>query len=226
MTNKVTYTTNGTQTVFNFSFKIFEASDLTVWLTPQGQPFNEQTDIITNYSVTIASSPAIGGSIDIEEAPAANGTLVIKRTIPLPLNTDYASVQEITGDALDETFEEISLILEDQAEDTSDVYLRYLENSGESTLVDVLSEGQMWKKVNGEVTGVTLSENPDWSTLRSDLANNQQGTAGSTIVGHYDTELSSTPVSATLIELRTEINDLKNGAFPIGGVGFFYVQPS
>ena len=46
------YTATAGQTLFNYTFKIFESTDLNVYVTPVGQDPDDTTDIVTGYSVT------------------------------------------------------------------------------------------------------------------------------------------------------------------------------
>ena len=45
------YTANAGQTIFNYTFKIFESTDLNVYITPAGQIANDSTDLTTSYTV-------------------------------------------------------------------------------------------------------------------------------------------------------------------------------
>ena len=45
------YTSSASQTVFNYTFKIYVSTDLNVYVTPVGQVANDATDITTAYTV-------------------------------------------------------------------------------------------------------------------------------------------------------------------------------
>jgi hypothetical protein len=70
------YTGTASQTVFNYTFLIFDAGDLNVYITPAGQDANDSTDITTAYTVdpgTIGNP--IGGFITLNSGVNA-GDLV------------------------------------------------------------------------------------------------------------------------------------------------------
>lgn len=228
----IEYTTNGTETNFTFPFELLKNTDLTVWFTAEGAPFDEHGDIINNYVVTINTPPALGGNIVVTPAPANNGTLVLRRTMVVELDTSFASVQAITGTQLDKVFNRISLLLQEAFFNSDYLALHYPDNApgieNESTLVQVLKEGQMWKKVNDKIVGVTISENPDWSTLRSELASATEGGDGASIVGYYDSVYAPpvTTVDAMLTQLATKIQNLENASFTTGFIMYCIKLPA
>lgn len=71
--SKNNYIANGTNTTFVYAFKIFEASELIVYVNDA---------VVTNYTVT-GVGDANGGTIVFSTAPANNAKVTILRNIPL-----------------------------------------------------------------------------------------------------------------------------------------------
>ena len=84
---------NGVTTTFAFDFKVFKAADLEV--TVDGV-------IVTNYTLTIATPPAYGGSILFAAAPAAAAEIVLKRVLPFDRSTDYQNGGALPEQTLDD----------------------------------------------------------------------------------------------------------------------------
>jgi|GEM_PF-5990154 len=82
------YTGNAAQTIFNYTFKIFESTDLNVYVTPSGQVANDSTDITTAYTVT-GEGLEVGGSITLSTGVSAGDLVTIVSNIPSSRTTDY-----------------------------------------------------------------------------------------------------------------------------------------
>jgi hypothetical protein len=80
-TNKVFATANGTLKTFSFSFKIFTASDLQVYLVDTLGAIYGPLTLTTDYAVTISTSSE-GGSITFVTAPTVNWQVFIRRIEP------------------------------------------------------------------------------------------------------------------------------------------------
>ena len=94
------YTSSAGQTVFNYSFKIYESSNLDVYVTPVGQMANDAADLTTDYVVdpNTIDNPA-GGFITFN-SPLSSGDLVtIVSNIPYDRTVDY----QVNGDFLPPT---------------------------------------------------------------------------------------------------------------------------
>ncbi len=73
---RVEYTANLNQQIFNYTFKIFEDTDLNVYITPAGQDANDSTDITTAYTVT-GLGDEDGGTIILSVGTSANDLVTI-----------------------------------------------------------------------------------------------------------------------------------------------------
>lgn len=95
------YTATSGQTVFNYTFKIYDSSDLNVYQTPSGQDFDDSADIITAYTVSGVGSQS-GGTITLTTGATSGDRITIVSDIPSSRTTDY----QVSGDFLPATVNE------------------------------------------------------------------------------------------------------------------------
>jgi hypothetical protein len=85
--NKVRYNGTGIQVTFPYTFYIFEASDLDVYIRDASGNETLKT-LDSDYTVTTPGS-AGGGNVIFNDAPEATEEVVISRVIPLTQPVDY-----------------------------------------------------------------------------------------------------------------------------------------
>jgi hypothetical protein len=98
-TSRNEYTATSGQTVFNFTFKIYAATDLNVYVTPAGQECNDVTDLTEAYTVTGVGLED-GGSITLNTGAGANDLVTIVSAIPSSRTTDYQSNGDFTPETV------------------------------------------------------------------------------------------------------------------------------
>lgn len=110
------YTSGASQTIFNYTFKIYAATDLDVYVTPAGQACSS-SDLTTSYTVAGIGLEA-GGSITLT-TPANSGDLVtIVSSIPTNRTIDYQNNGDFRPDTVNDDFDRaVSLVK--QSEDLS-----------------------------------------------------------------------------------------------------------
>lgn len=109
-TSRNEYTATSGQTVFNFTFKIYTATDLNVYVTPAGQECNDVTDLTEAYTVTGVGLED-GGSITLNTGAGANDLVTIASAIPTSRTTDYQSNGDFTPETVNNDIDRaISLI--------------------------------------------------------------------------------------------------------------------
>ena len=109
-TSRNEYTATSGQTVFNFTFKIYTATDLNVYVTPAGQECNDVTDLTEDYTVTGVGLED-GGSITLNTGAGANDLVTIASAIPTSRTTDYQSNGDFTPETVNNDIDRaISLI--------------------------------------------------------------------------------------------------------------------
>jgi len=108
------YTATSGQTVFNYTFKIFESTDLNVYQTPAAQDFDDGADLITAYTVTGEGS-ASGGTITLTTGATTGDRITIVSAIPSSRTTDYQVNGDFTPATVNADFDR-SVSLAKQAE--------------------------------------------------------------------------------------------------------------
>lgn len=103
------YTANAGQTIFNYTFKIFESTDLNVYVTPAGQECSD-SDLTTAYTVSGIGDPA-GGSITLNTATSDGDLVTIVSAIPSERTTDYQNNGDFRPDTVNEDFDRVVSIV-------------------------------------------------------------------------------------------------------------------
>lgn len=108
------YTATASQTIFNYTFKIYNSTDLDVYVTPVGKACSI-SDLTTSYSVAGVGAEG-GGSITLT-TPTTSGDLVtIVSSIPSSRTTDYLDNGDFRPDTVNYDFDR-TLSITKQAND-------------------------------------------------------------------------------------------------------------
>jgi len=208
------YIGNGIEDIYTYSYFIPKAKDIDVYITPGGSPPNENIDIkILNVDYTVQNTGVPGGgtvTFEPSSIPGIGSTVTLIRNVEDSITTDYAQTQNIVGSNLDESFEREMLVTQQNVTNIDEVVLRYqnsafLPVSPQRNIIPTLDPNFIWKgSAAGGVIAVEDKEESGCSSLRSELANNSQGTDGAALVGYFDeNKLVST-------DLRTRLNTYGN----------------
>lgn len=171
------YTAGASQTIFNYTFKIYETTDLDVYVTPAGQECSD-SDLTTSYSVAGVGAED-GGSITLT-TPTSSGDLVtIVSSIPTNRTTDYQNNGDFRPDTVNDDFDRtVSLVKQaEEAANRSLVFADCLQNATSLSLPAPESERLVrWKSdlsglentdpPSAVVTDTTLVSTRDYGTLR------------------------------------------------------------
>ncbi len=148
-----------------------------------------------DYIYTPNADPITGGTLTFlaNHIPANGSIITISRNVPAELSVDFADARNFSGQNLDNALFELLLIEQQNKTYALNRNLSYIVNSyipdanvEANTQLPVLGNLQIWQGDGTGVVAVTLEENPDVSTLRSQLEGNAALTAGATIVGYYN----------------------------------------
>jgi len=154
------YTATAGQTLFNYTFKIFESTDLNVYVTPVGQDPDDDTDIVTGYSVT-GIGDEDGGTITLVDPTTAGDSVTIVSDIPESRTTDYQNNGDFLPDTVNDDFDRVVSLVK-QANDKVNRTVSFQESEqGVSNLelpAPVALKGLRWKS---DLTGL---ENVDLTT--------------------------------------------------------------
>lgn len=116
------YTASAGQTVFNYTFKIYESTDLDVYVTPAGQECSEN-DLTTAYSVAGIGSEN-GGTITLTTPTSASDLVTIVSSIPTSRTTDYQNNGDFRPDTVNDDFDKAYSLVK-QIEDTANRSLQF-----------------------------------------------------------------------------------------------------
>jgi hypothetical protein len=114
-TNRVSYSGNGTLTVFAYTFKVFDESDLTVILRASDGTETVQT-ITTHYTVSGVGDVG-GGNVTFVTAPTATQTVVILREQPLTQGLDLVPNDPFPAESLEESFDKLTFMVQQHEEE-------------------------------------------------------------------------------------------------------------
>ena len=114
-TTKVSYSGNGSTTVFAYTFKIFADADLTVIVRTDATGAESTKTLTTDYTVSGAGD-AGGGNVTMVVAPASGETLLIKRSLDLTQSTDYVPNDPFPAAAHEDALDRLTFIAQQQQE--------------------------------------------------------------------------------------------------------------
>ena len=127
-TTKNSYSGDGSQTVFAYTFKIFDDDDITVIVRSSAGTETTQTKT-THYSVS-GVGDAGGGNITFTTAPASGETVVLLRDTALTQTTDYTPNDPFPASAHEDALDRITF----QAQEIQEELDRAIKVSRTNTL--------------------------------------------------------------------------------------------
>jgi hypothetical protein len=228
----VQYVADGSEDEYVFAFYVPEDPDIEVYVTLEDETPVPEDDIKVlnvDYTVTQNSDPVTGGFITFltGKIPPNGATVTLNRNVLASLNVEFANAQNFSGANLDTALDRLLLICQQNKSYALERNLSYRINSylpsiESNTQLQPLLPNYIWMgAADGGVIAVELEEDPDVSTLRSELANNSPGTDGARLVGYYDASsggLGATTVRAYLASLPAYIQDIVQDNKQIYGV--------
>jgi len=133
------FTATASQTVFNYTFKIFADGQLNVYITPSGQEANDSTDITTAYTIdpgTIGNP--VGGFITLNSGASSGDLVTIVSNIPEARTTDYQNSGDFLPETVNDDFDTV-VSLTKQQEDRSSRTLSFQESLQNATALTLAS---------------------------------------------------------------------------------------
>jgi len=149
------------QTVFNFTFKIYTANDLNVYITLAGQTADDTTDITTAYTVDPAGiNNANGGFLTLNSGVSVGDLVTIVSNIPENRTTDYQNSGDFLPETVNDDFDRTVSLVKQQENSTSRTlsFQQSQQNASSLTLPDPVAGAYLtW---NGAEDGVTNAGAP------------------------------------------------------------------
>lgn len=225
------YIGDGGTTVFIYPFYIPTDRDIAVYVTPPNTTPSPQFDIQklnVNYTVQGSGSPTFaGGTITfISGAPPDGSLITVIRDVQNAIDTEFSQARNISGINLDNAFDILMLCIQQNTTNFEFYGLQYIVNSevplqmgfSYGNQIPRLPDNYIWVGQSGGVVAAVLEQNPDWSTLRTQLLSEGVGTNGCSIIGYNDPNNSDDPqlLKTFLDNLPTYINNLIKNFVPSG----------
>ena len=107
-TTKVSYSGNGSTTVFAYGFKIFADADLRV--IERAADGNETVKSLTTHYTVSGAGTDSGGNVTFGTAPASGVTVIIKRNLTLTQGTDYVANDPFPAESHEEALDRLTFI--------------------------------------------------------------------------------------------------------------------
>lgn len=127
------YTATSSQTVFNYTFKIFANTDLNVYITPAGQEANDATDLTTAFTVDAGTiGDEDGGFLTMDVGVTAGYLVTIVSDVPESRTTDYQFNGDFIPDTVNDDFDRV-VQLTKQVEDTAGRTLTFQQSQQNAT---------------------------------------------------------------------------------------------
>lgn len=194
---RVQYTATASETNFTYPFLIFEESDLDVWRTRN----TTVTKLVLNVDYTITGVGAEnGGDVVLTTGATAGDIITIERQVPYTQLVDYS----VGGDFASETVnfvndkqtlltQQVQMLIEDRGLTyTTTDQLTVKDNLLPQLPANTGTGIPIWtKNSGGDLTAALLVEDPDSSTLRSELASQVNGSDGAGIVGYFNIDTAT-----------------------------------
>lgn len=171
------YTANAGQTIFNYTFKIFEDTDLNVYVTPAGQDANDSTDLTTAYTVS-GVGLAAGGSITLTTPASINDLITIVSNVPSSRTTNYQNNGDFRPNTVNPDFDRVVSIAKKVEDLTNRALLSPQSQQGVKPLFLPNPIAQALLRWKNDLSGV---ENVFFSELSPALVPNDLITLNSTL---------------------------------------------
>ena len=129
---EVSYSPNGTDTVFTFPHALINASDLVV---------TEDGVVVVAYTVSEPSDTGV--TVTFTDPPTASSVLLLKRTTPTNQLVDYVANESFNADTHENALDKLTLIIQELGDDylnfSSNSPLIYWEESSDRSSLGIIS---------------------------------------------------------------------------------------
>lgn len=150
-TNRWTYTGNGVTTAFAYTNRIFDNTDLKVYVD------GALKTLTTHYTVSGVDNPA-GGNVTFGTAPANGASVVIVRDVPATQPVDYVANDPFPAETHEEALDRATVLIQ-QLE--SDVARTLRQSDADTSTLGALPDGTTRA---GKYLGFDASGNPTTNT--------------------------------------------------------------
>ena len=167
-TTKNSYSGDGSNAVFAYTFKVFDEDDLTVILRTDATGTETVQTITTNYTVS-GVGDAGGGNVTFVTPPASGVTVVIRRAAAITQTTDYTPNDPFPAEEHENALDKLTFIAQQQQEELDRAIKLSRTNTMTSTEFTVGSSDRANKILAFDGTG-ELSVTQELGVFRGDWA--------------------------------------------------------
>jgi len=203
----IQYIATASQTIFDYPFVITDELNLTVYSTPDGSAADDVNQVLilnVDYTVTGVGVDS-GGTIVLTSGATLDDRVTIIGDQTIERTTNLQNNNLLDADTLNAEFNNLTIMLQELRKDVNKILPKYFNSElqdPKNLHLPALGTDEYWKKTTLGIEGVEIEESEGWSTLRSELANDQTGTDGSLLVGYYDSGFGSTTVHDAMGQLK------------------------
>lgn len=215
------------QTVFPFVFKIFEQTDVKVYLTPNGQISDDVTDLLqSGYTVSVNGDA--GGSVTLSSATTTGDKITLLRNLPVVRNTDYQENGDLRASTLDSDQDYQTYLVGDLSSRVDKV-VKFPESAQglDGTLPSPSPDNYIrWNSTGTALINDTAIPNAviqaedarDEATAQAGISANKAGEASVSAKNALASELQAQAYSELLDPTKTVAKDSSTGAayIPVG----------
>ena len=115
-TTRVSFSGDGSTTVFAYTFKIFDDDDITVIVRTDSTGAESVKTKTTDYSVSGVGNTN-GGNVTMVTAPASGETLVLRRTSAQTQTTDYVANDPFPAATHEDALDKLTFLAQEQQEE-------------------------------------------------------------------------------------------------------------
>lgn len=154
-TNRVNEQGNGVKTAFDFTFKVFAATDLQVFKVVRATGVATLQTITTDYTVSLTDGGDSGGTVTYVTAPLSTEDSLIIRTLTIDQQFDIPVASNLPEEQLENAYDKAIMILQQLDEELD----RSLLLPVSSTITDLTIPNPVANNLLGWNSGATNLEN-------------------------------------------------------------------
>jgi len=156
-TNRVSYTGDGSDTTFDYAFKIFATSELLVTVRNNTTNTESTQTLSSDYTVSGAGETG-GGTVTFTTAPSNGHIIVIRRVMPLTQSTDIRNQGPYLPSLHEDQFDKL-VMSHQQMQSQIDRCIKQLETDSSATLDIPISRvsSYMFFDASGNLTTVSAA---------------------------------------------------------------------
>lgn len=218
-TNRISYPGNGSTTVFAYTFKIFETTDIAVNLVVDSTQVTTLQTITTHYTVD-GEGEDVGGNVTFVTAPPSGTTVVLTRNQPLTQETDYTDNDPFPAETHEAALDRCMAAIQQLSERLDRAI--GLPISSPLTGVEVpitASRAGYYVKVNSTGTGLELVEVDTLSGTFADVSSDSSPSLGGDLdCAGYDILVTG---GSTFLKESTDSNKYLGFTKTVNAVNYF-----